>query len=297
LDAKQFERGLVCTPGTLPVVSAALVKVSKTAYFKESVLTKAKFHITIGHSTVMGSGIFFGQDLEQKEAQNDVCEFDYTKDYVYQDELLLSNNRVSVADTKDVKPESTSRQQYVLLEFETPISCAQNFLVIGSKFDTDIHSNTCRIAFHVRVVEPMIKHNYTEVVLPKLKVFKIKRKEGLVDHKVDDYTLVCRGLFKKETDMRTFVGLKVSLSLGDKGFIESGFGQSGKFKVRIPSGLGEECRKILNQRDVKKTKNKAKAFSDQNLDESSASTELTSPIKVYLEFKRYIFDPLKQMIQ
>ena len=45
--------------------------------------------------------------------------------------------------------------------------------------------------------------------------------------------MICKGLFKKETNMDMFNGLKVSLSSGEKGIIEGSFGQSGKFKVRV----------------------------------------------------------------
>ncbi|RXM91533.1 Selenocysteine-specific elongation factor [Acipenser ruthenus] len=50
----------------------------------------------------------------------------------------------------------------------------------------------------------------------------------------DDYTVIGRNLFKKETNIQLFVGLKVTLSTGERGVIEGGFGQSGKMKIRIP---------------------------------------------------------------
>jgi len=62
-------------------------------------------------------------------------------------------------------------------------------------------------------------------------------KEGIVERQTDELTLVCRGLFKKESKVDAFVGLKVALSTGESGVIESGFGQSGKFKVRIPGNV------------------------------------------------------------
>lgn len=49
----------------------------------------------------------------------------------------------------------------------------------------------------------------------------------------DDYTVIGRSLFKKETNLQLFVGLKVTLSTGETGVIEGGFGQSGKFKIRV----------------------------------------------------------------
>lgn len=50
----------------------------------------------------------------------------------------------------------------------------------------------------------------------------------------DDYTVIGRSLFKKETNLQLFLGLKVTLSTGETGVIEGGFGQSGKFKIRVP---------------------------------------------------------------
>lgn len=50
----------------------------------------------------------------------------------------------------------------------------------------------------------------------------------------DDCSVIGRNLFKKETNLQLFVGLKVTLSTGESGVIEGGFGQSGKFKIRIP---------------------------------------------------------------
>ena len=125
--------------------------------------------------------------------------------------------------------------QYAVLELEKPVTCSTTSLVIGSKLDTDIHSNICRIAFHGVILEAITDLKYTETVLPKVKVFKNKYKEGVVERKADEFSVVCKGLFKKETNIETFVGLKVKLSTGEDGVIEGGFGQSGKFKVRIHS--------------------------------------------------------------
>ena len=60
----------------------------------------------------------------------------------------------------------------------------------------------------------------------------------------DDYTVIGRSLFKKETNLQLFVGLKVTLSTGESGVIEGGFGQSGKFKIRIP---GKDLQSHLSQ--------------------------------------------------
>ena len=66
-DPKQLERGLVCTPGALPTISAAIISVKKIPYYKGPVNTKAKFHITVGHETVMGRATFFGLDEDKSD--------------------------------------------------------------------------------------------------------------------------------------------------------------------------------------------------------------------------------------
>lgn len=57
---------------------------------------------------------------------------------------------------------------------------------------------------------------------------------SLCDQVTDDYTVIGKNLFKKETNLQLFVGLKVALSTGETGVIEGSFGQSGKIKIRVP---------------------------------------------------------------
>ena len=224
-DPKQLERGLVCTPGALSTIDAAIVSAHRIPYFKGKVLTKAKFHISMLHETVMAKVSFFGlYDGDGTE------KFDFDKDYLYQDELIA----ISKTSQED---DPAPRCQFALLEFERPITCTDNCLVIGSKLDTDIHSNTCRLAFHGKLLESVSTPKYADTFLPKIKVFKRKSREGVVERKVDDYAVICKGLFKKESNLEAFVNLKVQLSSGENGVIESSFGQSGKFKVRIPGKI------------------------------------------------------------
>ena len=161
--------------------------------------------------------------------------FNFEKHYLYQEGLHSATQGAEGQGSKAEEDEKLPRSQYAVLELEKPVTCSTSALVIGSKLDTDIHSNICRIAFHGAILEAISDLKYTETVLPKVKVFKNKFKEGIVERKTDENSVVCRGLFKKETNMETFVGMKVKLSTGEQGSIEGGFGQSGKFKVRIPS--------------------------------------------------------------
>uniref|UniRef100_A0A3B3RQB0 Eukaryotic elongation factor, selenocysteine-tRNA-specific n=1 Tax=Paramormyrops kingsleyae TaxID=1676925 RepID=A0A3B3RQB0_9TELE len=108
----------------------------------------------------------------------------------------------------------------------------------------------------------------------------------------DDYTVIGRNLFKKETNLQLFMGLKVALSTGEAGIIEGGFGQSGKFKIRVPGeGLCAGTKQLLSS-SKKKAKGGSKTEPSKE-DEASHS----QPVSICLTFKRYVFDPHKKMIQ
>lgn len=55
LDHKLMERGLVAAPGTVPTFGAAVVGAEKIRFFKGAVQSKMKFHVTVGHTTVMAT--------------------------------------------------------------------------------------------------------------------------------------------------------------------------------------------------------------------------------------------------
>lgn len=215
-DPKLLERGLVCSPDSLPTIDAAIIKAKKIQYYKGNVQTKAKFHITVGYETVMGNLTFFSR---ANDGNGDVSSknFDFGCEYKYEEELLDSDD------------------QYVLIEFERPIICSTDSYIIGSRLDTDVHANICRLAFFGSLIKTF-GPNYSKQI-EELKIYKRKQKQGFVERKADDYTVVCNGLFKKESNIEAFINLKVELSSGEKGIIESSFGQSGKFKVRIPGSL------------------------------------------------------------
>ncbi len=52
-DSKDLERGLVAAPGYLPTVAAGVVALRRIPYFKGEIATRAKFHMSLGHETVL----------------------------------------------------------------------------------------------------------------------------------------------------------------------------------------------------------------------------------------------------
>lgn len=291
-DPKLLERGLVCTPSTIPTTIAGIVSVEKIHYYKGPVASKAKFHITIGHDTVMGKAQFFGLPTSEDPDANkgDRNSFDFSREYVFQDELLAvtpSDGNKEDAENSTNVASGNPNYQYAVLELEKPVTCPKDSLVIGSRLDTDIHRNSCRLAFHGKLLTIITEKSYAEDILPNVKVFKSKSRVGEVERLVDEYSLIGRGLFKRETNIQLFSNLKVRLSTGEDGVIEGSFGQSGKFKVRIPAGLSPETFNLISAGQKKKGKGK----------EASEEQEKTSSVKIILDFKRYIFDPEKRMIQ
>lgn len=242
-DAKQLERGLISSPDHLCSSYAVIAKVHKINYFKGKCNTKAKFHVTILHETVLASLTFFGGHANEM--------IDFNSDYEFLEEL---NN-----------PDDENRSNFCLIEFQHPVIINQNSLLIGSKLDSDIHANSCRLAFYGNAQHLLTDKDYHNSVLPDLKIYKIKTREGTVERVVNDYEVIGVQMFKKETNIQNFVGLKVKLSTGEDGIIDGSFGKSGKFKVRIPGGLKNEFCK--------------------------------DDVKIVLYFKRYIYDKNKKMIQ
>ena len=127
----------------------------------------------------------------------------------------------------------------------------------------------------------MKEKDYQNTVLPNLKVFKNKSKSGVVERASNEYEVIVKDLFKKETNISLFTGLKVDLSSGEKGTIEGSFGQSGKVKVRVPEGLKPESFAAFGGKKKKGEIN-------------PGSQEVTT---VTVHFKRYMFDPKKAMVQ
>ena len=263
-DPKLLERGIVSSPGFMNSVWAVVANVNKIGYYKGRYATKGKFHISILHETVVAKTTFF-----KTESKSDKSKFDFDLQYSYAEEI-----------SEDSDPDL----YYVLLEFERPVIVNTGALYIASKLDTDIHANVCRLAFYGNILTTFSDKHYVQNDLQNIKIFKIKNKEGLVDRISNEYEVIVKNLFKKETNTQNFVGLKVTLSSGDEGVIDGSFGQSGKVKVRIPNGIKDKSLVTTNSKPKK------------GLNESNSNTNYTQ-IKVLLEFKRFIYDSHKKIIQ
>lgn len=141
----------------------------------------------------MASCTFFG--IQGKSDAMNEQDFNFATEYEYQEELL---------------PEESNRKQWALLLFETPVVVPLKSMVIGAKLDMDSHTTSCRIVFSGRLLRSM------ESDLSSLKVYRMKQKQGQIDRVVDEFTVIGKDLFKKETDFSLFIGLKVIRSSNSK---------------------------------------------------------------------------------
>ncbi|CAK7294193.1 Selenocysteine-specific elongation factor [Vulpes lagopus] len=301
-DPKLLERGLVCAPESLHTVHAAIISVEKIQYFRGPLQTKAKFHITVGHETVMGRLMFFSPAPDNFDHEPVLDSFDFSQEYLFQEQYLDKDLAPAVTDIGEADKKTGQategrcpRQQWALVEFEKPVTCPRLCLVIGSRLDADIHANTCRLAFHGVLLHGLEGKDYAESFLPRLNVYKLKHKHGLVERVMDDHSVIGRSLFKKETNIQLFVGLKVHLSTGELGVIDSAFGQSGKFKIHIPGGLGPESKRILTP--TLKKRGRAGRGEAAKQEEVAERPEPAQHVALSLSFKRYVFDTHKRMVQ
>jgi selenocysteine-specific elongation factor len=70
LDASLIERGIAAAPGSVPLLQSVLCLVKKVRFFRSACKSMTKFHISIGHSTVIATAVFYGpKQLNQSSAQ------------------------------------------------------------------------------------------------------------------------------------------------------------------------------------------------------------------------------------
>lgn len=294
-DSKLLERGVAAAPGAVQLLKGAIALVRKVSYFPGTLPGGSKFHISVGHATVMATCTFWGarelavidsvetNDTEEQDDKSDKknpalrghsslggeadmaglprLKFDFNHDFLQQDGLL---------ETLDGKNEPLLH--WALLEFHTPVFCPLDSLVIGSRLDAvdSGSSSSCRLAFSGRLVE---KLNDPPRDATRLRLYTPKERRGVIsrlgdphrrsdDQKVVRYEVFGSDLFKKETNMKPFVGMKLMTEKGEIGEIKSSFGTSGKFRVLFPAG-----------------------------------TEAREGDALILKFKRYAHDPQKAMHQ
>lgn len=235
LDSKNIERGIACRPGLLKSTDFIIIKIQKINYFKQNVKTKSKFHITLDHQTVMGNLLLFQGENSEK--------FNIEKEFFYLEEL----------NVKSEESVGKNLASFALIRLEKPLVCGMDGLVIGARFDNDINSNSCRLAFSGNI---LWFHQKNEAI--PLKIFKERKKSGVIEKILDNHTILIKNLFKKETNIALFVGKNIFVK-EHVGKIQGAFGQSGKVKAVFEGDLLVNDKEEVKENEVKEEILKAPA--------------------------------------
>ena len=220
LDAALVERGLVASPGTVPTLQGAIALVRKIRFFKGACASQTKFHVTVGHTTVMASVVFFGA-AELAAARSHPATplqppaaaaapllpppspmpaapsarhvpripYNWAAEFEWQPELLMGGGGKAAGGGGGggVTPPTPSpivyEWQWAALLFDAPIVCPHDALLIGSHLDADLTATSCRLAFHGRLAAPLPSNVLHE--LRRCNLFKRKERRGVVD-RLDD---------------------------------------------------------------------------------------------------------------
>lgn len=271
LETSAVERCLVAAPGSLRTISAAVARVHKIRFYAGEVKSRSKLHISVGHVTVMAEIDFFGlsdmdvviDDVRAAQMRDDTSppsaaaeeftspsaqtpyssqHFNFERQYQQQEQLYGAEGRppdesVSPYLTADgTMRENHYGQQWALLRFSQPVVAPLESGVIGSRLDADASMATCRLALHGSLVA-LLDVNDSRY-LQRLRVFRWKRRDGSIERVTgNSCNAVCRGMFKKETDISAFAGMKVISHSGVAGTLGNAFGKSGKFSVRFDTAV------------------------------------------------------------
>eukprot|EP01083_Nonionella_stella_P159927 522264_1 len=170
--SKKLNRGLVCAPNTVPIIHRAIARCDRINYFKETIKSNSKFHITIGHSTTVAQIICFRKVSAEEREQHKSDEInmekyktnvkDIKKEDVKEEEKELVHSALDWNETfalndeylyLDQLSETNKSESYVLLTFVKSVCAAKDSLLIGSRFDNaELRKDVCRLGFVGRIV-------------------------------------------------------------------------------------------------------------------------------------------------
>ena len=323
LDSNLLERGICAAPKTVHLLKGAVCLIRKIPQYPGTLKNGAKFHVSVGHTTVMATVTFWGarelveqQQKQHHQPQGDTkssmaangakqelpknldgsalggdadraglpyLQFDWNQDFLQQDSFLETLNAPSTLHDEDGNPATMTSSSssslplakslllhWAVLDFQTPVYCPLNSLIIGSRLDTVVEPNhtkqpysastsadatatvaggtttvasSCRLAFCGRLVTQMDPSKDVS----RIRWYTPKERRGTVsrlgdaherqdDGKVVRYEIFGSDLFKKETVLKPFLGMKLVTPQGDIGELKGAFGTAGKFRVYFPAG-------------------------------------------------------------
>ena len=303
LDPTLIERGVAASPGTVPQLSHVICMVKKVRFFRQQCKSNCKFHISIGHSTVVANVTFFGAseladqlglkfkkstNPSENEEVNVNCN-DKDNDFVKSRESNFLNMSLNSSYYKsfpelnynwdqqfeyqheiiDVDGLAYGKEpvQWALLEFQSNVFCPIGSLVIGSKLDIDSKDGGA-MAHQCRLAfYGPVQIGITEEDKRKIKIFNWKQKEGEV-FKITD---------KKNGITTEAIGWKL---------LQDGNSITPFINMKVETNEGAKGRIVAAYGTDGKFRVKFN---------KGAKIQLGS--KLVLKFKKYIYDKNMEMVQ
>ncbi|KAF1319073.1 Translation elongation factor tu, partial [Globisporangium splendens] len=258
LDASLVERGMAITPHSLPYVTQVVVPVHQIAFFQGTCKSGAKFHATINHTTVVAVATFFSSMRDDKFASKAQFEPLGLYEYVAQIEPIADTNSEGKSDLKAAEEEDKEIKRasyFALLQFDQPVLCPRDALVICSRLDLDPKKFACRLAFHGRIQavvsassdpvtsSPSLKTtdagtNHVHVSMDSLRIGKVKSRKGSVDKAIGTKDsirdVIAHNMFSKDVDWSVYTNVIVLLETSRRlGKILGPFGKTDKFRIAM----------------------------------------------------------------
>ena len=251
LKSDNIERCFLTTPGYLRKIKGVVATVNFCDYFKSSVNSKSKFHISISHLNLMADIYFFVakkkdigyfeekmENMNFKENLEKDFFFDVKKEYTFV--KSIEKNKIFF-NKGETNYENLKKNKEILIgyfKFSKSVFLKKKNFYLASRFDFQTDKKVCRIAFSGTT----IFNNQEDDFEKKLKLVTYKKKYGEVDKIFNEYILIVKNIFKKETNISVFVGNIVKFDDEEnlEGEIIGTFGASGKIKVRFNESIKEK---------------------------------------------------------
>ncbi|ORC93683.1 selenocysteine-tRNA-specific elongation factor [Trypanosoma theileri] len=268
-DAEGIERGLLCSAQSSRKISSItesplfesasvmIAEVNRVRFHQMPCDTHTKFHITIGHSTVMGTMKYFSRPTLQKKENGEDCMFDFTQESLYVEELEenscfdFDNAETQVQPGLPVSLKRGDLTYYAIILLEKPIMAIVGTPLIAARLDME-RENMCRIAIAgtVRAIMPSDTSGGSSIPLWRtLPVVRYKTRELVVERVVNERTCIASGVVLSNTsDGNNGEGRRGGGGGGGGGINSSSNNNNNNNKVKEKDTLHAEVQKFIGLR-------------------------------------------------
>ncbi|RNF12242.1 putative selenocysteine-tRNA-specific elongation factor [Trypanosoma conorhini] len=214
-DAEGVERGLLCSAqqqqrGALPADAPLLIEsakvlvaeVNRVRFHQLSCDAHTKFHITIGHSTVMGTMRYFSRPTPHMREGEKSTAFDLLQESLYVEEL--TEDAVLAFDSAESQPQFGQpvavkrgpRTYYAIVLLDRPIMAAVGTPLIATRLEME-RENMCRIAIAGSVCALLNAGGSADASLTSwrnLPIVRYKSRALVVERVVNEKTCIASGV-------------------------------------------------------------------------------------------------------